>query len=148
MAALENCGVSPRSGIAYRQTCGFSRTHTIWSRMVAGDRDNLMKRHYSKVYVELPDGPADPPFAVVTIDCMDCGKSELKIHVQHLGTVLRTLSHTIETLYNDTNDTGHSEAMSPFFVPSTEENKKKVREYLDREFPGWVVGRKAKAGRA
>jgi hypothetical protein len=103
-----------------------------------------MSRHYSKVLVELPDNPSDPPYAVVSIDCATCGQSELKIHVAHLGTVLRALSGTVDSLHDD----GFHDVITPYFIPSNEENKRKVREHLNREFPGWVVGRQKKPGRA
>lgn len=94
-------------------------------------------RHYSKILVEFPDCPDDPPYATVSIDCMQCGKSEVKVHVQHLGSVLRVLDHAVNELQKDD---GTTEALFNGFVPSTPDNKRRVREYLDRAFPGWLAG--------
>jgi len=91
-----------------------------------------MARHYSKVLVELPDGPSDPPFAVVTIDCDVCGEEELRIHVAHLGTLLRVLGQTVDDLHDD----GTAQAFSQVFG-ATPADKAKARDYLDRTFPGW-----------
>lgn len=95
-----------------------------------------MARHYSKVIVELPDGPSDPPYAIVQTDCDVCGEDEFKIHVSHLGTLLRVLESTVASLGDD----GCAESMmkdGTAFAASTSENKRKAREYLDRAFPGW-----------
>lgn len=101
-----------------------------------------MSRHYSKVFIELPEDDTDPPYAVIEIDCDTCGKSELKIHMQHLGTVHRIIGKTVDDLFTD-DAKGFSEPMSGF-VPSTPVNKQKVREFLDRTFPGWVQRRRSK----
>lgn len=95
-----------------------------------------MARHYSKILVELPDSPDDPPYAVLRIDCDVCGPSEIRLHVQHLGTLLRVLSQTLDDLADD----GVAEALTPMFE-STPANKARVRDYLDRVFPGWKAHR-------
>jgi hypothetical protein len=95
-----------------------------------------MARHYSKVLVELPDGPEDPPYAVVRIDCDVCGPTELRLPMPHLGTVLRVLTQTVADLEDD----GTAEALSPL-LEGTRANKARARDYLDRVFPGWKAFR-------
>lgn len=97
-----------------------------------------MSRHYSKVLIELPDSPSDPPYAVISIECEQCDKTEIRIHVAHLGTVGRVIDQTVQSLFSDD---GFTESMRPFFIPSTPDNKKKIRDYLNSFFPGWAAGR-------
>lgn len=94
-------------------------------------------RHYSKVIIELPDGPEDPPYAVVSIDCDVCGEEELRIHMSHLGTLMRVLQLTMNDLHDED---GIAEPMSGV-LPGTPVNKAKIRDYFDREFPGWKADR-------
>jgi hypothetical protein len=96
-----------------------------------------MPRHYSKVLIELPDSPSDPDVAIISIECDVCGTKRLQIHPQHLGTVARVIQKTIASF-----DDGSSEPMmvDPF-LPSTEENKQKVKRYLDERFPAWRAER-------
>jgi hypothetical protein len=98
-------------------------------------------KHYSKVIIELPDGLDDPPYAVVSIDCDVCGEEEIRIPMQHLGTVLRVLDHAIAQL----GGSGASQPMGPQFLDKTPENKAKLRDCLDRAFPGWKADRIRKA---
>jgi hypothetical protein len=95
-----------------------------------------MARHYSKVLVELPDSDGDPPYAIVTIDCDVCGPSEIRLHVEHLGTLMRVLAQTLAGLEDD----GHTEALSPL-LEGTRANKARARDYLDRVFPDWKAYR-------
>jgi hypothetical protein len=97
-------------------------------------------RHYSKIMVELPDSDDDPPYAIVNIDCDVCGEEEIRIHVSHIGSLLRVLGNTVQALHRD-GDEGSTETLGTFFAPSTPDNKKKVREFLDRKFPGWKADR-------
>jgi hypothetical protein len=101
-----------------------------------GSGGALMARHYSKVLVELPDSPDDPPYAVVRIDCDVCGPSEIRLHVLHLGTLLRVLTQTLA----DLDDDGTAEALSPL-LDGTPANKARARDYLDRVFPDWKAHR-------
>ena len=95
-----------------------------------------MARHFSKVLVQLPDSDADPPYAIVTIECDVCGPSEIRLHPAHLGTVLRVLGQVVADLQDD----GHADTLSPL-LESTPANKARVREYLDRMFPDWKAYR-------
>jgi hypothetical protein len=93
-------------------------------------------RHFSKVIIELPDSPNDPPYAVLSIDCDVCGQEEIRIHMSHLGTVARILQQTIAGLGDD----GFSDSVGSC-LESTPANKAKVRDFLDRTFPGWKADR-------
>jgi hypothetical protein len=97
-------------------------------------------RHYSKIIVELPDGPSDPPYAIVSYDCDVCGEEEVRIHMHHIGGVLRSLRDVLGRLGDD----GSTEEIAVGqgdWAPSTPSNKQKLREYLDRAFPDWKAGR-------
>ncbi len=94
-------------------------------------------RHYSSVLVSIPEGPDDSPYAVQSIDCDVCGTEEVQIHIAHVGTVLRVLSHLLDDLYETD---GAAEPMTPL-LPATPTNKAAILAYLDREFPGWKADR-------
>jgi len=88
-----------------------------------------MPRHYSKVLVQLPESPTDPPEIVVRIDCDVCGVSEFRTHITHLGTLARVLGDIMAFVHDD----GHLEKLSS----PEREDRQKVLDYLDRRFPEW-----------
>lgn len=93
-------------------------------------------RHYSKVLVSLPDNPHDPPYAIVSVDCEVCGELEARLHVAHLGTVLRALQKIVDTIQDD----GVTDQTSPL-MEGTPANRAEVRKFLDAAFPDWTAER-------
>lgn len=93
-----------------------------------------MARHYSKVLIEIPDSESDPDELIVTIDCDVCGKNEWRTHINHFGTLARTLHAMFKEMQPDDDGVTHA-------LKNVPPEKALALEYLDRRFPDWKADR-------
>jgi len=95
--------------------------------------------HFSKVLVELPEDDDEAADATVIIDCDVCGESEVKIRLAHLGSVMRALTQTLDSLQPRKNSI--TEPFGQAVYGDDEAARARVRAQLDRYFPEWKAKR-------